>query len=68
MQDLVTFPPTSTLSQSKDLDQQLILGTQTQVTLPLSKHCNYEYPRGGGWQRIGKFGKYKRSKIERITL
>jgi len=36
MQDLNTFPPTSTLSQSKDLDQQLILGTQTQVTLPLS--------------------------------
>ncbi len=29
MQDLNTFPPTSTLSQSEDLDQQLILGTQT---------------------------------------
>jgi hypothetical protein len=52
MQDLVTFPPTSTLSQSKDLDQQLILGTQTQVTLPLSNSLSLELSqkgKGGGW-------------------
>jgi len=47
MQDLVTFPPTSTLSQSKDLDQQLILGTQTQVTLPLSNSLSLELSQKG---------------------